>query len=264
MLDPGGVAGACHRRTFSRHHGQPRVSGNVADVLRAARCRRTDRLRRFDYFTLSFSDLQRVKTFHDAISPMDPRVTELHCIMPLVNVPSVMIHGILSYYRASRVAHRSVALQPVQDKRDKKQVPGGLKLHQYANLYFHARNPMLFKRKTEASVLCVLRVSTQVLSVNGTVITDQNAASDYVRFLSPTQWDLLPWNAIFARNWTHPDDRIAYWRHRAQKCAEVLVPNGVAFSYVNGAYVVDAATSNALSGQGFALPIDIDSDLFFY
>ena len=89
---------------------------------------------------------------------MDPRVTELHCIMPIANIGSVMAHGILSYERAARLAHHSVALQPVQDRRDQKHVPGGLKLHQCANLYFHARNPMLHKRLAEADELCVLRV----------------------------------------------------------------------------------------------------------
>ena len=83
--------------------------------------------------------------------------------MPIANLGSVTAHGILSYDGAAKLEHHSVALQPVQDKRDKKQVPGGLKLHQYANLYFHARNPMLFKRQAEVPNLCVLRVSTKVL-----------------------------------------------------------------------------------------------------
>src|SRR6476661_11225448 len=103
---------------------------------------------------------------------MDPRVTELHCIMPLDNIPSVLGYGILSYERAAKLKHHSVAMQPVQDRRDEKQVPGGLKLHQYANLYFHARNPMMFKRQGEAPNLCVLQVSTDLLTQNGTVITD--------------------------------------------------------------------------------------------
>ena len=71
---------------------------------------------------------------------MDARVTELHCIMPIANVASIMQHGILSYDSASKLKHRCVALQEIQDRRDQKQVPGGLKLHQYANLYFHARS----------------------------------------------------------------------------------------------------------------------------
>src|SRR5256885_8318815 len=122
---------------------------------------------------------------------MDPRVTELHCIMPIANIASVMERGILSYERAARLQHLSVALQPVQDKRDQKRVPGGLKLHQYANLYFHARNPMLFKRQNEFPDLCILQVSTAIFDADGTVITDCNAASDYVRFLSPSQWTIL-------------------------------------------------------------------------
>jgi len=116
---------------------------------------------------------------------MNSRVTEFQCIMPILNVESVLQHGILSYERASTLAHDSVAMHEVQDRRDQKQVPGGLKLHQYANLYFHARNPMLFKRKDKAEALCVLRVSTEVRCVPGVVFTDCNASSDYVRFLHP-------------------------------------------------------------------------------
>ncbi|GAB4297639.1 MAG: hypothetical protein OHK0018_14440 [Erythrobacter tepidarius] len=194
---------------------------------------------------------------------MDPRVTELHCIMPMGNVPSVLAHGILSYERAAKLAHHSVALQPVQDRRDKKHVPGGLKLHQYANLYFHARNPMLHKRLGEADSLCVLRVATQVLALAGTVITDQNAASKYVRFLAPTQWQLLDWDDIFAMEWTHPGDQIAYWRHKSRKCAEVLVPHRVEARFVTGAYVVDAAAQVRLAALDGTLPIVVNPVLFF-
>lgn len=107
--------------------------------------------------------------------------------MPLVNILSVLEHGILSYERAAKLKHHSVAMHEVQDRRDKKQVPHGLKLHQYANLYFHAGNPMLYKRKDDAENICVLRISTEVLQIEGVVITDCNAASQYVRFYHPSQ-----------------------------------------------------------------------------
>ena len=194
---------------------------------------------------------------------MDPRVTELHCIMPIANLGSVMAHGILSHERAFKLEHHSVALQPVQDKRDKKQVPGGLKLHQYANLYFHARNPMLFKRQAEAPNLCVLRISTQVLELEGTVISDQNAASDYVRFLHPRQWNLLDFDAIYALDWRHPGDPIAYFRHSSRKCAEVLVPHRVEARFLAGAYVVDDAARSRLEALGLALPVASNPMLFF-
>jgi hypothetical protein len=161
--------------------------------------------------------------------------------MPIANLRSVMALGILSYERASKLPHHSVALQPVQDKRDQKQVPGGLKLHQYANLYFHARNPMMFKRLAEAPNLCVLRVSTRVLELQGTVISDQNAASDWVRFLHPLQWQVLDFNAIYAMDWRHPGNPAAFYRHKSQKCAEVLVPQRVEPRYLSSAYVADDA-----------------------
>ena len=194
---------------------------------------------------------------------MDARVIELHCIMPIANIASVLAHGILSHEHASRLPHHSVALQPVQDRRDKKRVPGGLKLHQYANLYFHARNPMLYKRLAEVDDLCVLRVSTAVLNSDGVVITGENAASDYVRFLSPAQWRLLAWDDIFAMDWRHPDDRVAYLRHRSRKCAEVLVPHRVTPDFLTGVYVAKEASIGRLNGLGCTLPVSVNTVLFF-
>jgi len=192
---------------------------------------------------------------------MDPRVSELHCIMPIANVTSVMQHGILSHEQAAKLLHHSVAMQDMQDRRDVKTVPGGLKLHQYANLYFHARNPMLSLRRNED--ICVLRVSTQLLGLEGVAITDQNAASKYVRFYTPNQWRLLDFDDIFARDWTHPSDQIREWRHKSRKCAEVLAPHRVHPSMIIGAYVADNAALVKLKATGFALPITVDSDFFF-
>lgn len=184
--------------------------------------------------------------------------------MPIVNIPSVLANGILSHERAARLPHHSVALQPVQDKRDQTTIPGGLKLHQYANLYFHARNPMMSKRRAEAPNLCVLRVSTGVLQINGTVISDMNAVSTkYVRFHHPSRWQLLDFDAILDHDWRHPGNPPAYYRHSAQKCAEILVPGCVPPQYLIGAYVVDAGAENALRQVGFAGPVTIDPVLFF-
>lgn len=194
---------------------------------------------------------------------MSRKITEFQCIMPLGNIPSVLVHGILSHQRAAKVGHQSVAMEEVQDRRDVKQVPGGLKLHQYANLYFHARNPMLFKRKDEAEELCVLRVSTEVRKLDGVVFSDCNASSDYVRFFAPERWRLLNLEAIYAPDWRHPDDPIAYLRHKSQKCAEVLVPHQVVPDYLLGAYVVSEAAAAKLTALGFSLPVTIEPDLFF-
>ena len=55
---------------------------------------------------------------------MDPRVTELHCIMPMANIGSVMAHGILSHERAVKLAHHPLALQRVAER-------GGLSLESW-------------------------------------------------------------------------------------------------------------------------------------
>lgn len=72
-------------------------------------------------------------------------VAELHYITPIENLDSILGRGILSHNRAARLEHRSVALESVQDIRRGKSVPGGSTLHSYANLYFHARNPMMYR-----------------------------------------------------------------------------------------------------------------------
>lgn len=194
---------------------------------------------------------------------MPHRVTELHCIMPIANVPSVMVHGILSHERAAKLAHHSVAMAAIQDRRDHVHVPGGLRLHQYANLYFNARNPMLFKRLAQADGLCVLRVSRDVLKIDGVVLADQNASSDYVRFLGPGQLRLVPFHLVYADDWRHPGDQISYFRHKAAMCAEVLVPGVVPQELITGAYVVDQAAAQALAATGFNRAVSINAHLFF-
>lgn len=122
---------------------------------------------------------------------------------------------------------------------------------------------MLYKRKDSAATLCVLRIAMEVMHIDGVVITDRNASSDYVRFLHPLQAELLDYDAIFASDWRHPNDRIAYFRHRSQKCAELLVPHCVEPKYLTGAYVVDEATASQLKSAGFAMPVTIDPVMFF-
>ncbi len=152
-------------------------------------------------------------------------------------------------------------MQAIQDKRAAKSIFGGRKLHHYANLYFHARNPMLFKRRFED--VCVLRISVAVLKLQSAVITDQNAASKYCRPSTPSEWRNLDFDDIFAADWKHPDDQIREWQHTSRKCAEVLIPDLVQPSMLIGAYVPDIAARVRLDAQGFGLPISIHPNFFF-
>jgi len=193
---------------------------------------------------------------------MPKRITEFHSIMPIVNIVSVLKFGILSHEGISKLPHADVSLLDVQDKRARKSVPHGLRLHQYVNFYFHARNPMMYKRQGEAEKLCILRIDRSVTKLNGVVLTDQNAASDYVRFLAPIEYKKIRFDWVFAEDWTDTD-QIMQWRKASAKCAEVLVPHCISEEYINGAYVVGKSAKVELQAQSFTKPIEINAHLFF-
>jgi hypothetical protein len=165
-------------------------------------------------------------------------VAELHFITSIDNLGSILRRGILSHNRAARLRHRSIASEDVQDRRRGKPVPGGSSLHSYANLYFHARNPMMYCLLQDGhDDLIVLRLSPAVLDIPDTVVTDGNAASVGTRFFpSPDGLKHLDSKLIFARYWTDAN----YWPVREKKRArnaEVLVPDLVPSMYIEGCYV---------------------------
>jgi len=188
---------------------------------------------------------------------------ELHYITPIANVPSIMQHGILCKNRASKLNAASIAMQEIQELRANKGVPGGLQIHDYANLYFCARNPMIYKRSSMHANLCVLRVSTSVLDLKAVVIADSNAASKYTAFWpSPSGLAKVDASWVFAENWTD-SDQITQWRKAAAKCAEVLVPTVVTPDRIMGAYVSCPESQQTLIGIGFTGTITVNAHLFF-
>lgn len=190
-------------------------------------------------------------------------IEELGYIVPIDTVASILERGILSHRRAENLEHLSIALQDVQDRRANVTVPNGGALHAYANLYICPRNPMLFKRRNIHAEICVLRLRVEVLDIPNVVITDSNAASKYVGFRpAPSGLEIVNRERTFARRWTH-DDQIEQWRHAAQMCAEVLVPNLVPPGYVFGAYVSCAQAERRLREVAPTLDITVNADLFF-
>ncbi len=191
------------------------------------------------------------------------KLRELHCIMPIENLPSVMTNGILSHRRAQAVAHESVADPEVQERRARVRVPGGRPLHEYANLYFHARNPMMYRRQERHADLTVLSVDTDVLDLPGVVVTDRNAAADFVRFEpSPHGLAIVDEALTFAESWNH-SEYFEKVRRRQAKQAEVLVPDRVLPMYIKGAYVSCPAGENALVALGTGCPVRQHRHLFF-
>jgi len=195
-------------------------------------------------------------------------LSELHNIQHIVNIPSIFNNGILSHNQAKKLKIKSKDISDVepQDKRSRVVVPGGRRLHDYANLYINGRNKMMYKVtcKYSHSELCVLCVNPSVLDLRGVVIADCNASSDYVRFYpSPEGLSHIDFDLVFARSWKHPDNIIEEWRHGAIICAEVLVPDKIDSGFIEKIYVSSKESLRTVQKLAPDIPVDINSDIFF-
>lgn len=187
--------------------------------------------------------------------------TGLYNIMPFRNISSVLSLGILSNFSAEKLPHVSVAMNEVQSRRDKVNVPNGMPLHQYANLYFDARNPMMYKRQDED--ICVLKISPRVLDLENVVISDRNASSDYASFHEPTKiLDKLDYDMIYAKSWVDANYYLML-KKKSVKCAEVLIPEKILPQYIIGAAVKNQEDKERLEEMGFNKKIYIEKELFF-
>lgn len=169
--------------------------------------------------------------------------------------------ALLSHGNAHRVRRLVVDVSDskVQAKRGAKVDPVfGRPLHDYVNLYFRARGPMLFVRRELQASLVVLYVNRDVLHRPGVIFTDGNAASGKTRFFKD-QKDLeqLDWECIAAENWTEFQDG------KRRRAAEVLVPHRVPLDWIFKAVVQQASLQRKLGQQGWRTPVDVRPDWFF-
>lgn len=190
-------------------------------------------------------------------------IPELHFIASIADALSIIQRGILCHRLAQRYSHQDLSMPEVQERRSKRIVPGGRPLHEYANLYIHARNPMLFVRRELHAKICVFRISTDVLYLPGAVIADGNAASDYTAFWpSPVGLAKLDKDLVLAEYWTDPDV-FAYWNKKRARCAEVLIPRCVPPVYILGAYVSCDEARACLVASVPQLTVTVNAHLFF-
>ena len=194
-------------------------------------------------------------------------IPELHYITPIGNVASILEHGILSHNRIRElgIAADSVAMDEIQARRAEVEVPGGRRLHDYANVYFDARNAMMYhiRRKQRRADVCVLRIYPEILDLQQTIVTDRNASAHLCRFEPPAiGLELLDPDLVYAHYWNHPDE-FERARRRAIRCAEVLVPESIAPEYIRGAWVPTVQQEGQLRTNCPDLDIQLNNDLFF-
>lgn len=191
-------------------------------------------------------------------------LTELHFITDMANLESIAKLGILSFERAAKIeGHASIAMAEVQERRVRKRVPGGLRLHQYANLYINPRNPMMFKRQEKHAELGVVSVSTRILDIDSVVISDGNAASDYSRFGDAIDGLANVSRTLTMARWWTDADYYTYLMKKRAMCAEVLVPGRVPPEYIRGVYVSGEEGLKRCSGLDHGFKLKINADYFF-
>ena len=191
-------------------------------------------------------------------------IQELHYITHIGNVQSICENGILSHKYAGKVSHISVASPDVQERRARKIIPGGKSLHDYVNLYFDARNPMLYFLKDQHAELCILCINPAVMELTGVIISDRNSSSEYARFSKyPEGLARLNAEVIFARYWTHPDNPFLEMEHKSIKCAEVLVPDNIDPQFITGCYVSCDAALERFKMKNVSVSAILKSFMFF-
>lgn len=191
-------------------------------------------------------------------------ITELYYITQISNVSSILKRGILSHNLSLKVPHQSIAMPEMQAKRKNKKIPGAGKLHDYANLYFDAHNPMLCKRRDHNNEMCILRIKGSIIDLPNVIIADRNAASNYVGFYPVTKGlTVLDKDKVYARYWTNPNDQIDQFKRGSIKCAEVLVPEKVETKYILGTFVANQTALESFNKLKSGLPVEIKSDIFF-
>lgn len=166
---------------------------------------------------------------------------------------------------ASKLKPASFADPNVQQRRSWKLVDGKKPLHSFVNLYIYARNPAMYAlvhRDDCVDELCVLRVSLKVLEKPGIYITDGNAADAETTFTKGLKgFENIDWEILLAPSWLPRDE--GYEERKRIKCAEVLVPHRVEPEYIFGAWVASWRVKYKLEAMTPALPVDINSALFF-
>jgi len=169
------------------------------------------------------------------------RITELYYITHVENIPSILNKGILSH---ERIEKENIPYVPIYDKeiifkRQEITVPDGRSLWSFANLYFNARNPMLYRVRSEKPVnmIAILGINLEILKHPGVFVTTGNAASPQSEIKTVSQ-KLISQIAKETNYWYwDPEDG-----SKRKMMAECLVPGEVPPELIKSIYVAGYET----------------------
>lgn len=173
-------------------------------------------------------------------------VTEFFHITTCENLSSILERGILSHQKLQDEGIDSRKLYEEGIVKIRKDILANKKsLWEYANLYLRVNNPMMYKRRNEPNVI-VLGISHDVISTQGAIISDGNAAVHGTCFFSVID-ELAVRSKISAsmnKPWWNDEDG-----SKREVMAELLVPIYVDKSFIRTIYVPDRAMYDKVLSQ---------------
>jgi len=174
---------------------------------------------------------------------MSASIRELYYITHIDNVQSILQKGILSH---ERVENENIKYTPIYNKeiiskRHEIKVPDGRNLWSFANLFFKARNAMLYRvifdpiNPINPNDVIVLGIRKDILNHQDIFVTTGNAASSYSKILPISHLNevvQIVKDIMKKDYWTDEDGS------KRKTMAECLVPDSVPPEYVQSIYVV--------------------------
>lgn len=198
---------------------------------------------------------------------MPKYIKELYYITHIDNIPSILRDGIFSH---RLINERKITYTPIYDKeivagRSQKHVTDQKTLWDFANLYFQARNPMLYRVLHERPLeeVAVIGLRRDVMNQTGVFFTDGNARNNVTIFVSKSRSEGL------LRNITENTQEVEWWSEadgsKRRIMAECLVPETVSPEYIQTIYVANLNVQDRvlkIIGRD-DVPIIPQADMFF-
>jgi hypothetical protein len=176
-------------------------------------------------------------------------IRELYYITHVENLPSILNNGIFSHklILEKGIKYTPIYNEEIVSRRKAITVPDGRSLWDFANLYFQARNPMMYKVVCDKppNNIAVIGVGKSILERPDVLLTTGNAAHSQTEFPPVSQKaKVLP---LIAKE----IDRV-YWNDadgsKRKIMAECLVPDIIPPEYIKTVYFADYRTMYKVRG----------------
>ncbi len=179
------------------------------------------------------------------------------------NLRSILKRGILSHNSMKREKIEPVKIYDDAIVARREDIPTGTGnyLWDYANFYFQARNPMLYRvtRERGNADILILEINSDIMDCDGAFISDGNAAHHRTNFYPADKKALgkLKDSTFKKIYWAEEDDS------KREIMAEILIPSCVEADKITGIFVASPTIQNEMLGSAGKIPVIVQPFMFF-